>query len=317
MTAPLALLAFALVLSRLGPHLLLKAHWPSRAPALGILAWQALTASIFGSLVLTGLALAIPEIPSGEDVAGFFHACSVAVHNHYSTPGGAAIAILGGVLGLTLVARLILILGKSALLRRRDLARQQDLVSMVCRPLGEPHVVVVEHDSATVYCLPGRRSQIVVTRGALAALSPAELDQVLAHERAHIRARHHVALLVADALAACLWGRLGFGVACEQIAELAEMHADDAAQHDRRTDLARALVVLAGGSRPSGALAASGGSALLRVQRLVAPADPLSGNQRRFVVCLVLLALATPLLMAAAPGMSTLLLDYCPVDLPR
>src|SRR5699024_10916315 len=50
----------------------------------------------------------------------------------------------------------------------------------------------VEHPVAAAYCLPGIRPQVVVTRGALTALTPEELSAVLAHERAHARGHHHL-----------------------------------------------------------------------------------------------------------------------------
>ena len=66
MTAPLVLVVLALVLASAGPRYLMKATWTVQSPALGILAWQALTGSIFGSLVLAGLSLAVPEIPASQ-----------------------------------------------------------------------------------------------------------------------------------------------------------------------------------------------------------------------------------------------------------
>lgn len=316
MIAPLVLLLLALVLSIAGPRFLLNATWSTRSPALGILAWQALSASIFGSIVLAGLSLAVPEIPASEGLANFVQACSAALRDHYATPGGAALSLAGGALAAGLVARLLLVLARDLLAVRRDRSRQHDLLSLVCQPHHEPNVVVVEHERAAVYCLPGRRRQIVVTRGALDALSSRELAQVLAHERAHLRAHHHLALLVAGSLSTCFRGRLGFAIAREQIAELAEMHADDAAAHDMRSSLASALIALAGAARPTGALSASGGTALLRIERLLAPAKPVSRTQRHLVVMGLALAFVLPVLIATAPAVSALAMDYCPVLLP-
>ena len=313
MTAPLVLVVLALVLASAGPRYLMKATWTVQSPALGILAWQALTGSIFGSLVLAGLSLAVPEIPASQGVADFFHACSAALRDHYATPGGAALALAGGLIAAGLIARFVVILGRELMSVRSDRARQHDLLSLVSQPHGEPNVVVVEHESAAVYCLPGRRRQIVVTRAAIDALSSEELGQVLAHERAHIRARHHLALLVAGSLATCFRGRLGFGMARDQIAELSEMHADDAAAQDKRTSLASALIMLAGAARPAGALSASGGTALLRIERLLAPAAPVSARQRNCVVGCLAAAVVLPVLIAFAPAFSALMMDYCPV----
>ena len=56
---------------------------------------------------------------------------------------------------------------------------------------------VVDNPDCVVYLIPGRPRQIVVTTGALARLSREELAAVLAHERAHARGRHHLALAMA------------------------------------------------------------------------------------------------------------------------
>ena len=85
-----------------------------------------------------------------------------------------------------------------------------------------------------------------MTTAALQALDPAQVDAVLAHERAHLACHHHRFLAIA---------RIGQQVfpfiplmrdAAGQVARLVEMHADDAATAGRDTrPLATALVVLA------------------------------------------------------------------------
>ena len=92
---------------------------------------------------------------------------------------------------------------------------------------------------------------MILTTGAEQVLDPAQLDAVLAHERAHLTSHHY--RLVAMA-------RIGRQVlpflplmqdAEAQVARLAEMHADDAATRvsDPRS-LATALVVLATAGNP-------------------------------------------------------------------
>ena len=58
-----------------------------------------------------------------------------------------------------------------------------------------PGALVIDYPAAAAYCLPGIRSQIVVSVGTLDLLAPAELAAVLAHERAHVRARHDLVLI--------------------------------------------------------------------------------------------------------------------------
>ncbi|WP_007515162.1 M56 family metallopeptidase [Pseudofrankia saprophytica] len=56
---------------------------------------------------------------------------------------------------------------------------------------GEDVVVVVPGKHPDAFTLPGSPGRIVVTESMRAALSPDELGVVLAHERAHLRGRHH------------------------------------------------------------------------------------------------------------------------------
>ena len=74
--------------------------------------------------------------------------------------------------------------------------RHRALLALVAH--GDPDVpgtLVVDHPAAAAYCVPGIRSQVVVSAGTLALLGPYELAAVLAHERAHARERHDLVLL--------------------------------------------------------------------------------------------------------------------------
>ena len=80
------------------------------------------------------------------------------------------------------------------MLRARQ--RQRVLLSLLAH--GDPKVpgaLVVDHPAAAAYCLPGLRSAIVISAGALDLLDADELAAVLAHERAHLRERHDLVLL--------------------------------------------------------------------------------------------------------------------------
>jgi Peptidase family M48 len=64
-------------------------------------------------------------------------------------------------------------------------------------------LIVLPATSPDAYAVPGRPGRIFVTRGMLALLSRAECDAMLAHERSHLRHRHHwhrTAVLLADSL---------------------------------------------------------------------------------------------------------------------
>lgn len=77
----------------------------------------------------------------------------------------------------------------------RRLPRAGDLASAA-------EAVVVQDDGVDAYTVPGWPSRIVVTSGMLAALTPAEREVLLAHERAHAGACHYVFTAVARLAAA-------------------------------------------------------------------------------------------------------------------
>jgi Zn-dependent protease with chaperone function len=313
MTAGLGLVAFAALLAGPGTRALSRASWTLRAPGLAIVAWQATTLAMFASLVMAGLSVALPEVPDSEGVTSFLHACSLALQSHYASPGGIAVGLSGVLLATVLLARLGYALIRGGMRTFQALQRQRDVISLVARRHERPDVVVIDHSTPVVYCLPGRHQRIVVSRGALTALSSAQLDQVLAHERAHLRARHHLALLVADTLAWSLWGRLGTRQARDRIADLAEMHADDAVESTRRKELATAMFVLAGGAQPLGTLGATGGAVALRVRRLLAPSAPMSGRERAGLMTMVAVTVLLPVVIVVTPAVAAALFDACPL----
>ena len=124
----------------------------------------------------------------------------------------------------------------------------------------------MEHSEPVAYCVAGRHPTVILTTGALQALDPAQLDAVLAHERAHLAGHHHQLLALARI------GRLALPFlplmrdADAQVARLVEMHADDAATRacDPRS-LATALVALATAATPAPALAAAATDAVQRI----------------------------------------------------
>ncbi len=318
MTAPLILLGYALLLGTLGARGLQRANWPDRAPGLGILAWQALTSSVVLSAMLAGTALALPTLPVTADLADLLRACALALKAHYSTPGGAALAVAGVALATGVAARIGYCLAAGWAMTRRHRIQQRQVLELLGLRHSRSDAVVVQHPTAAAYCVPGRRGQVVLTTAALNSLGDAELSAVLAHERAHLRGRHDLVLAGGAALMAAFPFITLFRTAHAQLARLVEMHADDhALDHSDRWVLATALVALAGAVHPAGALGAGGESALARVQRLAAPLRPL-GRSRSAVVLLAAAALVVlPVAIATAPAVAAAAIDYCPVGFPE
>jgi hypothetical protein len=94
--------------------------------------------------------------------------------------------------------------------------------------------------------------------------SAKKLLSVLAHERAHLRGRHHLLLRAAEGLHQAFPRVAAFREARRALGRLAEMLADDtASRHSGRLTVATTLVCLAEHSMiPTAALGAGGDSAL-------------------------------------------------------
>jgi Zn-dependent protease with chaperone function len=155
--------------------------------------------------------------------------------------------------------------------------RQRELLALLAH--GDPKVpgaLVLDHPAAAAYCVPGLRSTIVVSAGALELLDPAELAAVLAHERAHLRERHDLVLLPFTALRRAFPRSGRCGDAYRTVALLVEMLADDRALRARpASELISALVRFGtAGQVPAGALGVAG-DLTARVDRLLRPARPL------------------------------------------
>lgn len=317
MSDAIALLAFAVGAGTAGAALLRRARWPARAPRLGVAAWQALSGAVLSALLLAGVSLAVPASVVSSSLADLLHACVMALRARYATPGGAVLASVGAAAALLLAARTGYLVTAGLARARRARAEHLAGLRLAARRDAELDALVVEHEAAAAYCLPGRGATVVLTSAAVQALDDGELAAVLAHERAHLRGRHHLVAAGAQALAGAVPFLPVFGWAREEQARLLEMIADDAAvDGGSRLLVARALLHLAEGSVPAAALGAADLAAVARIQRLLDPIPRLGGG-RRLVVSVAIVATAlAPLLIAALPALTLAWTTYCPVALP-
>lgn len=309
MTIAAVLIGYAACVGTLGSRLLGRARWTARAPLLAIFTYLAAGWSVVAALGLTGLTLAVHATALGGGLSHLIGACVLRLRETYGTPGGATVAGLGFTLAGAVAARTVL----TAMTHLRAARRQALLHAETARLVGRPEpllgAVLVEHSEPVAYCVAGRNPTVILSTGTLHALEPAQLEAVLAHERAHLTGRHHRLLAMARI------GRLVLPFlplmrdADAQVARLIEMHADDAAARasDPRS-LATALVVLATGTSPAPVLAASATDSVQRIHRLLRPAEPL-GNARRQLLRATAASLAlTPVLLAIAPALLALAL---------
>ena len=272
--------------------------WSRRLPKVAALAWVGVLAGILAAAV--GM---VALVSTGRRGVGH-RPVEWLVHcwHHHDGAGPRWYALNAALLGATLAATYV-----AARRYRRTLAerrRHQEALQLVVRASGElDDVWVLDHPIPVVYCVPAPTRPIVVSSGALDRLEDAELQAVLAHERAHLRHRHHVLLTVVDALAAALAWLPAFRHARRHLPLLLEMTADEiAARRWGRRTVATALRTLVITPRPAGGLAAGGSDRSQLIQRLarLETAPPSDARVRRLMWVTAMASVAAPLLICAA-----------------
>lgn len=310
----LALLGIAGLLAVAGPRALAR-PWAERAPRLAVAGWAMLAVTAVTAVALAGVVLVVPVTALGADLAQLLRACTLAVQAAYTTATplplvGAALAV---VVPLWTVAGVLTGLVPAALER----ARLRRSLAVVARRDPALDVLVLDAPEAAAYCMPGRGGQVVITTGALGALSQPELAAVLAHERAHLTGRHHLLVGVATGLARAFPRVPLSSTGLAEIRRLVELLADDAATRRMdRVEVASALVCLAGMRAPAPALAAVGSAGAARVHRLLQSPRPLPLVQRAAAVAVLVLVAAAPLILAGYPAYAAAASGLCPVTFP-
>lgn len=313
MIATAALLSIATLLS-IVTRPMSGAAWVQRSPRLAVLAWQTVSFTVLATLALAGLTLLIPSSSLSGGLAEIFDACVLTVREVYGSPGQLPGVLVGLILAVVLPMRVLWCAATAAIRgwrRRRYLRR---LIASVARRDTTLGACILEGLSAAVFCVPGKGGTIVVTAAALRSLTVDEVAGVLAHERAHLRGRHDIAVGASYALARALPFWRIFRTAAAEISALVELLADDAAAREvDRLSVASALVTLAGMRAPAAALPAAQGMTAVRVNRLLRPAQPLRPVQTALGVAVGVLGLAVPVVIAGVPLAAALASGLCNV----
>ncbi|MEU1519297.1 M56 family metallopeptidase [Streptomyces sp. NPDC005811] len=275
--------AVTAVLTLLAPRL---ARLLPPRPAAWALACAALVTAVgwAGSLALlafTGVAQ-IPEI--AEEGRWSVAALRAEDPVYLVVAVGSALLLVSGAISL----------GVAAVSRFRHVARAR----RECARLPEKtELAVLDDDAPIAFALPGRPGRIVVSRGMLRCLGNRERAALLAHERAHLRGRHHLFQTLWRLTAALNPLLRPLAVAGDYVLE---RWADEEAAlcvSDRTVvahAVGRAALASAGAARPTG-LAATGGVVPQRVRALLAPPPrrrslPLVAGGLLLVVCCTSLA---------------------------
>jgi len=306
------LVGYAVVMATFGGQALRRLTASGGCPRLGVLAWQLASWSVLVSFSAGALLIALPSTVPMDGLAHLLRVCWTALHRMASGSPSGPLQLLAVVLAAAVPLRYLTCLLTAGARMRAKRRVHGEALQVVARHDERLGAYVLPSEAPLAYCLPGHRSRIVVTRGALAELTGSQLAAVIAHERGHVRGRHHLALWAAGALATS-FPRVPLFVAADSgIRRLLELCADDCAVRSHgREPLAQALAAMAGAAIPDVALGATGAATEVRIDRLRSGAD-----RSRWPLGLTLLALTVgPGVALAMPALlqGWQVLMSCPV----
>lgn len=311
MVAAAALLALlAVVLAWPVPIVLSSVDWPARAPGAALLLWQAI--ALAGGLSMIGALLTFGLNSFGSHPIAAATAFVDAFGDGTLPPGTSfpeMFALSSAVLlGIHLVLNLVITIVRT----RRQRLRHLQLLQLLSTPVPDrPGVHLLDHEAPIAYCLPAApRSVTVLSAGLLGVLDDAEVQAVVAHERAHVGQRHHLVVVAFEAWRSSLPWFPTATRSLDAVGILVEMLADDAA---RRTNddatLASAIRVVGATPGPASAghdrsPAADPVSIARREARLSDGWRPLGLQIQAVIVGVAVALVAVPPVLLAVPALN-------------
>ncbi|MFG2874186.1 M56 family metallopeptidase [Streptomyces sp. NPDC048337] len=261
-----------------------------------------LTVTAAGLATASTCALALLIVP------GATHLHAVAALGHLLTPlssGSPGTVISTAVAAASLLAWCTVRLVRGA---RRRWSQLRHATRLAADANSELVVLSDEHPDA--YALPGRPGRIVMTTGMLHALTAPEREVLIAHERAHLRERHHLFTAVADLAGLC---HPALPTLREPLTYALERSADESAARAAgsrpltaraigRAALAAHASSAAGRKRPGMALSATAGPVPRRVAALLGH-DTEAGTAQPFTRRAAVLVLVACLALSAGASL--------------
>ncbi|HIY86195.1 MAG TPA: M56 family metallopeptidase [Candidatus Yaniella excrementavium] len=317
MLTPYLLACLAILLAWPVPLWLQKAKWPSRAPRAALILWQAI--GISGGLALVTAPLTWGLQPFGNGILSasieLWHVMQAgSIDAVFADDRWAPLGLAAVTLGCIIFGHLALVLIHTTYTTFSQRKKHREFVEVLSASLGDhdhqlvdaarpainTRVLPVEHPLA--YCLPAMSQPLtVVSRGLLDELSAKQLAAVLAHESAHLTQRHDLLRLAFQAWHKAAPWFPATRAAINEVTELTEIMADDAALSDHdHSDLKAALAhTLADPAADtvhsrSGAESQYTAVATRRLRCLIAPDTPLDSCRVSLVILSAGLLITVP-----------------------
>ncbi|WP_024795015.1 M56 family metallopeptidase [Tomitella biformata] len=318
MIIALALLLSAVAVGWLLPRRLIASSTTRTDPAALLTAWAVSAVAIFGSAAAAVALLLVPSHGRFPAFLSLAQSCWQAL-SHGALP---EIEIFAGLLGMVVLAaaaiRTAIVTVRRSSQRTRSRRSHLSALRMVSTSkCGDPQTWWIDHPRPVAFSLAGRPGVIVASEGLAQFLSETEVSAVLAHERAHLRGRHHLIIATFDVLAEVFPFVPLFRLAPHAVRELAELAADAfAARAYGPSTVRSALTVLSTQPAhfPDGSLAMANTAVDLRLSRLRPGGPTGSGWARRgfhFGAAFALTAVAP--VAVAGTALAVVAVLSCPV----
>lgn len=306
MIVAICLLSYSVAMLVAGPPLLGELTRYGLVPRWGVAAWLIAIGTVLLSWLAAAGMILVDLVMHWRYPRVLIHSCLTWLHVIVNDSVGLAPTTLG-VLAVTLVLLAVVSSVRLARTVARIRARAHAHAAAV-RMVGHHNAdayLVVQANAPLAYCVSGRPPAIVVTSGALAALDDQQLAAVLAHERAHLKGHHFVAVTALRGLAAAFPRLTLMRQGAAEVSRLLEMCADDASARRHGSDVLLSGLITMCRATPAGALAAADVAVLARVERLaMPPGDVAQARARAALIGLIAVLVAAPLTIAtlAASG---------------
>ncbi|MET8759435.1 M56 family metallopeptidase [Lentzea sp. NPDC004782] len=307
MTVALALFLGSALVGWLAPRRLVRLA----DPVVALVAWLTSVVAVIATVAGAIFLLILPD--HGLGVVEAVHHCWHSVQHGTAPAVEAAGGLTGAALLTALLVRVAVVGRRTARRRAQEGRRHLDVLRIAARREAGPHPTLwLEHDRPLAFSLAGRPGVVVATDGLHRHLTPAQVEAVLTHERAHLKGHHHLLVTIGDVVAATLPFLPLFKRAAVAVRELVEMAADTAAVRAHGAENVRAaLLRVAGHGAPGAALAMSRDAVETRLARLQRHSAP--STVRRLLSCGLVGAAAMVLpAVAAAVALTALMLLACP-----
>lgn len=204
MIAAIGLLVATVVLGFAAPHWLGLLAAPHRHPRVALAAWLTSQALFVGAVAAVPLVLWVRPGDRWHLLPSSTLSCVSSLRQNGTVPWFLAVEATLWAVGLLLVGRIALVVSRGLLRHRRVTEEHASVLRLVGRRNStDGDVFHVVGPGVAAYSIGGRSPAIVLGTGVI-DLEPPAREAILAHERAHLRGRHHLLVAWSDALSAAV-----------------------------------------------------------------------------------------------------------------